>query len=109
MSDFHIVVIFNDYYTLIVAFLTKQMQNRNRRFPNTPVSHLVHYAYVLFVLQINQLGYEIKLMKLPKLCVYGTKDTFVDQSIQEISARKFGFRQEQFDIYNDDNQIIQKG
>ena len=37
MSNFHIVVIFNDYYTLIVAFLTKQIQNRyrNRRFPNT--------------------------------------------------------------------------
>ena len=33
MSDFHIVVIFahfNDYYTLIVAFLTKQIQNRYR-------------------------------------------------------------------------------
>ena len=34
MSNFHI---FNDYYTLIVAFLMKQMQNRNRRFPNTPL------------------------------------------------------------------------
>ena len=30
MSDFHIVVIFNDYYTLIVAFLMKQIQNRYR-------------------------------------------------------------------------------
>ena len=30
MSDFHIVVFFNDYYTLIVAFLTKQIQNRYR-------------------------------------------------------------------------------
>ena len=26
MSDFHIVVFFNDYYTLIIAFLTKQIQ-----------------------------------------------------------------------------------
>ena len=30
MFDFHIVVIFNDYYTLIIAFLTKQIQNRYR-------------------------------------------------------------------------------
>ena len=30
VSDFHIIVIFNDYYTLIVAFLTKQIENRNR-------------------------------------------------------------------------------
>ena len=30
MSDFHIIVFFNDYYTLIVAFLTKQIQNRYR-------------------------------------------------------------------------------
>ena len=36
MSDFHIIVIFNDYYTLIVAFLTKQIQNRYRRLPDTP-------------------------------------------------------------------------
>ena len=38
MSDFHIVVIFNDYYTLIVAFLMKQIQNRYRyrRLPDTP-------------------------------------------------------------------------
>ena len=33
MSDFHIVVIFDDYYTLIVAFLTKQIQNRYRYRP----------------------------------------------------------------------------
>ena len=26
VSDFHIVVFFNDYYTLIVAFLAKQIQ-----------------------------------------------------------------------------------
>ena len=39
MSDFHIVVIFNDYYTLIIAFLTKQIQNRYRyrRLPDTPM------------------------------------------------------------------------
>ena len=37
MSDFHIVVIFNDYYILIVAFLTKQIQNRYRRLPDTQV------------------------------------------------------------------------
>ena len=30
VSDFHIVVFFNDYYTLIVAFLMKQIQNRYR-------------------------------------------------------------------------------
>ena len=30
VSDVHIVVFFNDYYTLIVAFLTKQIQNRYR-------------------------------------------------------------------------------
>ena len=30
MSYFHIVVFFNDYYTLIVAFLMKQIQNRYR-------------------------------------------------------------------------------
>ena len=37
MSDFHIVVSFNDYYTLIVAFLTKQIQNRYRyrRLPDS--------------------------------------------------------------------------
>ena len=37
MSDFHIIVIFNDYYTLIIAFLTKQIQNRYRyrRLPDT--------------------------------------------------------------------------
>ena len=37
MSDFHIVVFFNDYYTLIVAFLTKQIQNRYRyrRLPDS--------------------------------------------------------------------------
>ena len=28
MSDFHIVVIFNDYYTPIVAFFTKQIQKQ---------------------------------------------------------------------------------
>ena len=64
---------------------------------------------VLFVLQVNQLGYELKLMKLPKLYVYGSKDTFVDQSIHKISAAKFGIREEQFDVYNDDDQIIEKG
>ena len=39
MSDFHIVVFFNDYYTLIVAFLTKQIQNRYRYrcLPDSPV------------------------------------------------------------------------
>ena len=38
MSDFHIVVFFYDYYTLIVAFLTKQIQNRYRyrRLPDSP-------------------------------------------------------------------------
>ena len=38
MSDFHTVVFFNDYYTLIVAFLTKQIQNRYRyrRLPDSP-------------------------------------------------------------------------
>ena len=41
MSDFHIIVIFNDYYTLIVAFLTKQKQNRYRRLPD-PLS-LEHF------------------------------------------------------------------
>ena len=37
VSDFHIVVFFNDYYTLIVAFLTKQIQNRYRyrRLPDS--------------------------------------------------------------------------
>ena len=35
MSVFHIVLIFNEYYIQIVAVLTKQMQNRNRQFPNT--------------------------------------------------------------------------
>ena len=35
MSDFHIVVFFNDYYTLIIAFLTKQIQNRYRRLPDS--------------------------------------------------------------------------
>ena len=39
VSDFHIVLIFNEYYTQIVAVLMKQMQNRNRnrQFPNTQV------------------------------------------------------------------------
>ena len=39
MFYFHIVVIFNDYYTLIVAFLTKQIQNRYRyrHLPDTPL------------------------------------------------------------------------
>ena len=38
MSDFHFIVIFNDYYTLIVTFLTKQIQNRyrNRRVATPP-------------------------------------------------------------------------
>ena len=35
MSDFHIVVFFNDYYTLIVAFWTKQIQNRYRCLPDS--------------------------------------------------------------------------
>ena len=37
VSDVHIVVFFNDYYTLIVAFLTKQIQNRYRyrRLPDS--------------------------------------------------------------------------
>ena len=41
MSDFHIVVFFNDYYTLIVAFLMKQIQNRYRyrRLPDSPNIH----------------------------------------------------------------------
>ena len=60
-------------------------------------------------LQVNQIIYELQLKKLPKLCVYGTKDTFTDQSIQNKTAAKFGLGQEQFDMYNDDNQIIQKG
>ena len=41
VADFHIVVFFNDYYTLIVAFLTKQIQNRYRyRRVATPLSRL---------------------------------------------------------------------
>ena len=37
VSDVHIIVFFNDYYTLIVAFLTKQIQNRYRyrRLPDS--------------------------------------------------------------------------
>ena len=37
LSDVHIVVFFNDYYTVIVAFLTKQIQNRYRyrRLPDS--------------------------------------------------------------------------
>ena len=40
VSDFHIVVSFNDYYTLIVAFLTKQIQNRYRyrHLPDSPMN-----------------------------------------------------------------------
>ena len=38
MSDFHIIVFFNDYYTLIVVFLTKQIQNRYR-YRRLPDSH----------------------------------------------------------------------
>ena len=30
VSDFHIILIFNEYYTQIVAILTKPMPNRNR-------------------------------------------------------------------------------
>ena len=43
MSDFHIIVFFNDYYTLIVAFLMKQIQNRyrNRRVA-TPLGPKAH-------------------------------------------------------------------
>ena len=42
VSDFHIVVFFNDYYTLIVAFLTKQIQNRYRyRRVATPLQGLI--------------------------------------------------------------------
>ena len=54
MSDFHIIVIFNDYYTLIVAFLTKQIQNkyRYRRLPDThdliSVSFTYYYYYRYF-------------------------------------------------------------
>ena len=45
MSDFHIVVFFNDYYTLIVAFLTKQIQNRYRyrRLSDSQVHSEVNY------------------------------------------------------------------
>ena len=37
VSDVHIVVFFNDYYILIVAFLMKQIQNRYRyrRLPDS--------------------------------------------------------------------------
>ena len=47
MSDFHIVVFFNDYYTLIIAFLTKQIQNRyrHRRLPDSLFLDLV-FAYI---------------------------------------------------------------
>ena len=43
MFDFHIVVFFNDYYTLIVAFLTKQIQNRYRyrRLPDFLIKWVV--------------------------------------------------------------------
>ena len=48
MSDFHIVVFFNDYYTLIIAFLTKQIQNRYRYrclpdSPNHPLSDSLYF------------------------------------------------------------------
>ena len=43
MSDFHIVVLFNDYYTLIIAFLTKQIQNRYR-YRRLPDSHVIDIA-----------------------------------------------------------------
>ena len=46
MSDFHIVVFFNDYNTLIVAFLTKQIQNRYR-YRRLPDSQLAYMAVVL--------------------------------------------------------------
>ena len=52
MSDFHMVVFFNDYYTLIVAFLTKQIQNRYRyrRLPDFPVlSSIKISTYILYV------------------------------------------------------------
>ena len=60
MSNFHNVVIFNDYYTLIIAFLTKQMQNRNRnrRFPNTRFRD-VYNKYVLLEYLLDT-GFELK-------------------------------------------------
>ena len=55
MSYFHIVVIFNDYYTLIVAFLMKQIQNRyrNRGFTNTLQRAQTISPITLFPLQNN--------------------------------------------------------
>ena len=49
MSDFHIIVIFNDYYTLIIAFLMKQIQNRYRyrRLPDTPYEKNRYFLTIL--------------------------------------------------------------
>ena len=41
VSNFHIIVFFNDYYTLIVAFLTKQIQNRYR-YRRVATPHPIH-------------------------------------------------------------------
>ena len=58
MSDFHIVVFFNDYYTLIIAFLTKQIQNRYRyrRLPDSLIQS-GNVARMIYFRE-NSIGYE---------------------------------------------------
>ena len=52
---------------------------------------------------------ELEMKKLPKLFVYGGQDTFVQPSIQSEFAPKFGVKKEYFDVYNEKNELTQKG
>ena len=52
---------------------------------------------------------ELQMKKLPKLYVYGGKDNFVEPSLQGEFSPKFGVKKEYFDVYNEKNNLIQKG
>ena len=52
---------------------------------------------------------ELQMKKLPKLYVYGGKDNFVEPSLQGEFSPKFGVKKEYFDVYNEKNELTQKG
>ena len=58
MSDFHIVVIFNDYYTLMVAFLTKQTFSQHSS-PSSWLLLIYHSAFFIINKQTNNIHSEV--------------------------------------------------
>ncbi len=53
--------------------------------------------------------YELEMKRMPQLVVFGGKDHVVDTSAQAQFSSRLGMRPEHFDVYDDNNVIVQHG